>query len=436
MVAVGRVETAYVKIWGMLVGAVAWDADRGFARFEFDRDFMEKGLDLSPIRMPLAEAREGSAIFEFRNLSSRTYRGLPGLLADARPDRFGNRIIDTWLARRGRSPEDFSSVERLCYTGKRALGALEFSPAIHDAIDESVPVEVGELVELAQTVIDERLRLDTSIKSDPAGALIDIIRVGTSAGGGRPKAVIALNDATGEVRSGQVDAPDGFEHWILKFDGVTDDALGDPAGYGRIEYAYHMMAVDAGIDMTECRLFEENGRAHFMTRRFDRPSGNEKLHIQTLCAVAHYDFNDPGAYSYEQAFQVMRRLRLHYPDAEQQFRRMTFNVVARNQDDHTKNISFLMNRDGEWRLSPAYDVVYAFNPGGEWTSRHQMSIGGKRDHFKREDLLAVGTEMNIKHANAIVDQVVDVVSRWSDYAAQAGVDSPKITSIGAQHRNL
>jgi len=433
---VDRVETAYVKLWGVLVGAVAWDRERGFATFEFDRPFLERGLDLSPLRMPVDEAQRGNARFEFRTLPARTFRGLPGMLADALPDRFGNRVIDAWLARQGRDPDDFSPVERLCYTGRRAIGALEFSPVINEQIDESVPVEVGELVELAQAVVDERTKLDTSFDGDPTEAMLDIIRVGTSAGGGRPKAVIAINDATGEVRTGQVDAPVGFAHWILKFDGVTDRALGDPAGYGRIEYAYHKMALAAGIGMTECRLFEEGGRAHFMTRRFDRPAGGGSLHQQSLCAIAHFDFNDPGSYSYEQAFQVNRRLRLPYEDTEQQYRRMVFNVAARNQDDHTKNIAFLMDRDGDWRLSPAFDVIYAYNPGGEWTSRHQMSVAGKRDGITRDDLLAVGLEMSVKHAAAIIDEVCEAVSRWPGFAAEASVDPGKIDSIGNAHRRL
>ncbi len=432
-----RVETAYIRLWGMLVGAVAWDQQRGFATFEFDRAFLERGLDLSPLRMPLADAQRGSARFEFRTLPARTFRGLPGMLADALPDRFGDRIIDAWLARQGRAPDDFSAVERLCYTGKRAVGALEFAPVIHQQIDESVPVQVGALVELAQAVVDERTQLHTSFSDEEATeAMLDIIRVGTSAGGGRPKAVIAVNDETREVRTGQVDAPRGFAHWILKFDGVTDTTLGDPAGYGRIEYAYHRMASAAGIRMTECRLFEEGGRAHFMTRRFDRPAGGGKLHQQSLCAIAHFDFNDPGSYSYEQAFQVIRQLRLPYEDTEQQYRRMVFNVAARNQDDHTKNIAFLMDRDGHWRLSPAFDVIYAYNPGGEWTSRHQMSVNGKRDGITRDDLLAVGREMGVKRAAAIVDEVAAALSGWPDFAHDAGVEAAKVESISRAHRRL
>jgi serine/threonine-protein kinase HipA len=429
-----RVETAYVKMWGTLVGAVAWDRDRGFATFEFDRPFLEMGLDLAPLEMPIDEARGGNARFEFRTLPKATFRGLPGLLADALPDRFGDRIINRWLAHQGRDPGDFSAVERLCYTGKRATGALEFSPVINEQLDRSEPVEVGELVELAQEVIDERSKLDASLADDPTDAMLDIIRVGTSAGGGRPKAVIAINDATQEVRTGQADAPEGFAHWILKFDGVTDRELGDPAGYGRIEYAYHLMAVDAGIKMTECRLFKEGGRAHFMTRRFDRPSSSDKLHQQSLCAMAHFDFNEPGGYSYEQAFQVMRRLRLPYEDTEQQYRRMVFNFVARNQDDHTKNIAYLMDHTGAWRLSPAYDVIYAYNPAGQFTSMHQMSINGKRDGITRDDLLSVGKEMSVKQGGSIIDDVVEAVSNWPEYAKDACVDPAKLHSIGEAHR--
>jgi len=433
---VTQVDTAYVHLWGMLVGAVSWDPNKGFATFEFDREFLEKGLDLSPIKMPIIEARGGTARFEFRTLSKETYRGLPGMLADALPDRFGNRIIDAWLARQGRTPESFSSVERLCYTGKRAMGALEFSPIINQVIERSVPVEVSELVELVQKVTKERSKLKARFDREASEALLDIIRVGTSAGGIRPKAVIALNDKTKEVRSGQVDAPNGFDYWVLKFDGIKDDSLGDPAEYGRIEYAYYKMAMSSGIKMTECRLLEENGRAHFMTRRFDRTKDKGKLHMQSLCAVAHFDFNDQGAYSYEQAFQIMRELKLLHSDAEQQFRRMVFNVVARNQDDHTKNITFLMDKSGQWHLSPAYDVIYSYNPGGDYTSKHQMSINGKRDDFFKDDLILLGKEINIKSIDRIIDDIVEVVSNWPKLAKDAGVEASRIKSIGKTHRLL
>jgi serine/threonine-protein kinase HipA len=433
---VDKVETAYVKIWGMLVGAVSWDPEKELATFEFDRNFLEKDLDLSPLKMPIADARSGTAKFEFPTLPKKTFKGLPGMLADSLPDKFGNNIIDVWLARQGRTPESFSPVERLCYTGKRAMGALEFEPIINKSIEQSVPVEVSELVELVQTVTEERSQLRTNLDRDAADAILDIIRVGTSAGGNRPKAVIAFNDKTKEVRSGQIDAPNGFDYWVLKFDGIKDNSLGDPAGYGRIEYAYYKMAMAAGIEMTECRLFEENGRAHFMTKRFDRIGSRRKLHLQSLCAIAHFDFNEPGVYSYEQAFQIMRELRLSYRDAEQLFRRMVFNVVARNQDDHTKNIAFLMDQSGQWRLSPAFDMIYAYNPSGDWTSRHQMSINGKRDDFIKDDLLRVGNEMNIKSSHKIIDEIIEIATKWTDYALIAGLESSQSKSIGKTHRLL
>ena len=431
---VDRVQVAEVRIWNMLVGAVSWDEENRLAIFEFDPGFLKHGLDLSPIMMPIDEARRGAARFEFRRLPFETYKGLPGLLADALPDKFGNAIINQWLAGQGRTPESFSPVERLCYTGKRGMGALEFRPVINAKIETSVPVEVQALTELAQAVVDKRSLLQSDLLSDPSDAMLNIIRVGTSAGGTRPKAVIALNDKTGKVRSGQVAAPKGYDYWILKFDGVRDTSFGDPAGYGRIEYAYSLMAKAAGINMTECRLLEEGDRAHFMTRRFDRSGGNEKLHVQSLCAMAHFDFNTPGAHSYEEAFRIMRELRLPFKDAEQQFRRMVFNVVARNQDDHTKNIAFIMDKGGQWGLAPAFDVIYAYNPDGPWTHQHQMTIHGKRDGFTIADLLAVGKEMNIKSGAPIIEAVIESVSQWPRFASEAGVENRQIEAIGKVHR--
>ena len=433
---VAKVETAYVKLWGMLVGAVSWDPEKEFSTFEYDKKFLEKDLDLSPLKMSIIEDRSQTAKFAFPALPKNSFRGLPGMLADALPDKFGNSIIDAWLARQGRTPESFSPVERLCYAGKRAMGALEFAPIISESTEQSVSVEVSELVKIAQTITNERSRLKTNFEHNAVDAILNIIRVGTSAGGSRPKAVIAFNDESKEVRSGQVDAPDGFNYWVLKFDGVKDNSFGDPAGYGCIEYAYYKMATASGIEMTECRLFEENERAHFMTKRFDRFGSRGKLHMQSLCAIAHFGFNEPGAYSYEQAFQVMRELRLPYRDAEQQFRRMIFNVVARNQDDHTKNIAFLMDQSGQWRLSPAFDVIYAYNPTGDWTSRHQMSTNGKRGDFIKDDLLQVGKEMNIKSRLNIIDKIVEVVANWSSFAKNAGVEPSQIKSIGRTHRLL
>ncbi|HEY9202289.1 MAG TPA: type II toxin-antitoxin system HipA family toxin [Gammaproteobacteria bacterium] len=434
---VKKIDTAIVKLWGDTVGAVSWLDDRSYAVFEYASDFLNKGLDVSPITMSLDAARFGDGKFYFPSLNKDTFLGLPGLLADALPDKFGNSIIDAWLARNGRDSASFNPVERLCYTAKRGMGALEFSPPVIDKYDESVPVEITELVELAQTIMNERKGLNVQLGNSEhknADAILDILRVGTSAGGARPKAVIAMNDQ-GDVISGQADVPDGYDYWLLKFDGVTDLELGEPSGYGRIEYAYYLMAKAAGINITESRLLEENGRAHFMTRRFDR-AGSEKLHMQSLCGIAHYDFNMAGAYSYEQAFEVMRRLRLSKAEAAEQYRRMLFNIIARNQDDHTKNISFLMGKDGKWRLSPAYDVTYSHNPAGKWTNQHQMSVNSKRDHFNRDELINTGKSISISRPEEIIDEVTAAVNRWMEFADEAGVKKAVSREIKKQQRKL
>jgi serine/threonine-protein kinase HipA len=423
-----RVKVATVNIWGKQVGAVAWDRERNLASFEYSGEFLREGFDIAPLTLP---RRPG--IYSFPGLSHETYFGLPGLLADSLPDRFGNALIDAWLAREGRRREDFSPVERLCYIGSRGMGALEFKPALRTGDNAAVVIELERLVDLAQMVVDNRTRLLVNIGKD-ADALDTIIRVGTSAGGARAKALVAWNPRTNEVRSGQVPPPAGFEPWILKFDGVVDRTLGSPKGYGRIEFAYHRMAVAAGIAMSPCRLLEEGGRAHFMTRRFDRGSKNEKLHMQSLCALAHYDFNSAGAYGYEQAFSAAQRINLGYDTLEELFRRMAFNVVARNQDDHTKNIAFLMDAGGSWMLSPAFDVIWAYNASGPWTSRHQMTINGKRNDFLRADLLAAGKSFGIRRAGAALDAVVEAVSRWREFADEAGVPAEAARSIGKTHR--
>ena len=428
-------STAKIFLWGELVGAVAWMDDRGHAAFEYDPGFLKKGWDISPMHLGLDSA--AGQIFTFPALNKNTYNGLPGLLADILPDKFGNAIIDSWLARQGRDVASFGPVERLCYTGKRGMGALEFAPPVNSKLNKAVPVEVAELVNLAQEVVKARKRLDVELGTDGtanAEAMMDILRVGTSAGGARPKAIIAMN-AEGRVLSGQTDAPEGYEHWLLKFDGVTDLELGEPKEFGRIEYAYHLMAIAAGIEMSDCRLLEENGRAHFMTKRFDR-RGNEKVHMQSLCGMAHYDFNMAGAYGYEQAFQAMRKLRLSKADAIQLFRRMVLNVLARNQDDHTKNIAFLMDQTGTWRLSPAYDVTYAHNPAGIWTNTHQMTINGKRDGFTLKDIVDVGESIRITDPAKIVAEMAEVMARWPEFADQAGVQADTTAMIGGHHRVL
>jgi len=431
------VDVAEIKLWGHRVGAVALDGS-GAGIFEYDADFLKLGLDIAPITMPLEEARSGHTLHSFPGLNPETFKHLPGLLADTLPDKFGQAIVNTWLARQGRSPDDFSIIERLCYTGSRAMGALEFMPAMIQHLDQAVDVDLDEMVNLVRDIITHRNRLAVTLTNDERtnqDALLDILRVGTSAGGARPKAVIAYNEDTGAVMSGQAEAPEGFEHWLLKFDGASDIELGETAGFGRIEYAYYQMAKAAGITMTESRLLEENGRAHFMTKRFDRVEGN-KVHLQSLCAIAHYDFNMSGAYGYEQALMIMRKMKLSKKEQLQLYRRMVFNVIARNQDDHTKNIAFLMNHDGEWSLSPAFDMTYSYNPKGEWTDQHQMTVNGKRDHFTQKDLLDVAASSDLKGAEKVIQEVLDAVTQWPDFAKQAGVDSERIKSITKLQREI
>lgn len=418
------VNLAKVYIWGEFAGAALWNEETQIASFEYDPAFTAKGWELAPIQMPVTPHR----IYSFGSLSRDTFLGLPGLLADALPDAYGKALLDRWLVTVGRS---FANpVERLCYQGKRSMGALEFVPAQDNFLEKGAKIEIDSLVSVAREVLNQKAGLDTNILADTREALANIIKVGTSAGGQRAKAVIAYNDKTGEVRSGQINAPKGFEHWLLKLDGVTNADLGDPKHFGQIEYVYYLMALKAGIEMTECRLLPENGRAHFMTKRFDRRNGNEKIHMQTLCGIAHFDYKMSRAYSYEQAFQIMRQLRLPYTQAEQMFRRMVFNVVARNQDDHTKNISFLMDKDGAWALSPAYDVSWAYNPKGEWTSQHQMSVNNKWDDIGTGDLLSVAEKMNIKRPKEIIGQVVDAVSQWNLLAKEYDIPASTIKQIG------
>jgi serine/threonine-protein kinase HipA len=424
-----KVTVATVRLWNHDVGAVAWDEARGVGRFEFEPAFLRRGLAVAPLMMPLR-----SGIFDFPTLKRETFHGLPGLLADSLPDRFGNRLIDVWLERQGRAPSDFTPVERLCYMSTRGMGALEFKPALGPAAGKSVPVEVAELTRLAADIFRHRTEWAVNLTGEQAKALNEIIRVGTSAGGNRAKAVIAWNPQTEEVRSGQASAPVGFEPWILKFDGVNDATLGDPKGFGRIEYAYYRMAVKAGIEMADCRLLEESGRAHFMTRRFDRDVHGGKIHMQSLCALGHYDFNAAGEYGYEQAFAVIQRLNLGYETMRQMYRRMVFNVVARNQDDHTRNIAFLMDQDGQWRLSPAFDVIWSYNPTGKWTDRHQMSINGKRGDFTKDDLLAVARQFGIKDGQDLLEQVTIAVADWPRFAKEAGVPVEQQETISKTHR--
>jgi serine/threonine-protein kinase HipA len=416
---------AEVRLWGRTIGAVSLAEGGGHAAFEYDPAFAQSGIELSPLTMPLSHR-----VYVFPELALKSFHGLPGLLADSLPDRFGNALIDAWLATQGRTPDSFNAVERLCYTGTRGMGALEFAPAIGPQPQRAGKIQIDALVRLASEVLSQRRDLKAMFAGESRKqALNDLLRVGTSAGGARAKAVIAWNRETNEVRSGQVDAGTGFDYWLLKFDGVTgnrDKELEDPKGYGAIEYAYSLMARAAGAAMSECRLLEEGGRRHFMTRRFDRRAGGEKLHMQSLGALAHFDFNQAGAHSYEQALLTLRRLDLPMAAVEELFRRMTFNIIARNQDDHVKNIAFLMDKAGHWSLAPAFDLTYSFNPGGDWTATHQMTMNGKRDGFTRADFRACAKSALMKRgrADAIVEEVRAAVSKWPDYAEQAQVLPP------------
>lgn len=421
-------NTATVKIWNTNVGAVAWDETTGIGSFEFEPSFLKTNWDLSPIKMPLSEAK--GRIFSFSELrNEKAFRGLPGLLADVLPDKYGNALIDAWLARHGRPSGSLNPVEMLCFIGKRGMGALEFEPPEPKGANSATIVEVSTLVQIADEILTGRKDFSTNLSADEEKALLSILKIGTSAGGARAKAVIAYNPDTNEVRSGQAGAPKGFTHWLIKFDGVTDSQFGASHGYGRVEMAYHLMAKDAEIEMTECRLLEENGRAHFMTRRFDREPGRGKIHVQSFCALQHYDFNDVNSFSYEQLFETMRLLGLMYPQAEQLFRRMVFNVLSRNCDDHTKNFSFLMDKSGEWQLSPAFDVCHSYRPGSLWVSQQSLSVNGKRKNITREDLLSVAKLMNIKKAPLIIEQVKSIVQKWEDYAAQVNVSNGLTAAI-------
>ncbi len=413
---------AEVRLWGRRIAAVSLGEDGDVAAFQYEPRFAASGIEVSPLAMPLS-----SQIYRFPSLPRAAFHGLPGLVADSLPDTFGTALINAWLATQGRTPESFNAVERLCFTGTRGMGALEFAPATGPRPRHATKIEVDALVALASEILTDRHAFHGSFTAEHRnGALQDILRVGTSAGGARAKAIIAWNPDTHEVRSGQVAAPEGFGYWLLKFDGVSgnrDKELEDPQGYTAIEYAYSRMARDAGIEMTECRLLEEGGRRHFMTRRFDRSADGGKLHLQSLAALAHFDFNAAGAHSYEQAYQVMRRLRLPMSALEQQFRRMLFNIVARNQDDHVKNIAFLMDQRGAWSLAPAFDVTYACNPQGLWTRSHQMTLNGRRDGFTLEDVRACAATAGLKRGRAerMLDEVRAVVARWPQYADEAGV---------------
>ena len=417
------VDIARVNLYGQPVGTFRWDNNRQLAHFEYADSFIGKGLEPSPILMPVRQGR----VYSFSDIGRETFKGLPGMLADSLPDTYGRALFDRWLALTGRSSGN--AVETLCFLGKRCMGALEFEPAMDAPYSPDVRIELDSLVEVASEALSEKEEFGANLEEDKKASIAEIVRLGTSAGGQRAKAIIAYNPRTGEVCSGQIEAPEGFDYYLIKLDGVTAEAgFRDTQNFGRLEYSFYRLVKECGIEMSDCSLIEENGRAHFLTKRFDRQNG-EKIHMQTLCGIAHYDYRNPRSYSYEQAFNVMRALRLPYSQAQEMFRRMVFNVVIRNQDDHTKNISFLMDKQGKWTLSPAYDMGFAYNPKGGWTSQHQMSINGKFDDITRQDLLEFAKRNNIKKATEIIDRIAEVSSRWPLIARECEVPQPMIDAI-------
>jgi serine/threonine-protein kinase HipA len=424
-------NVAEVKIWQTLVGAIAWNDQTGIATFEYAPSWIKNKVELAPLKMPL----ESKNVFSFpelrnnRNSQYDTFKGLPGLLADVLPDKFGNQLINQWLAHQGRPLDSMNPIEMLCFIGSRGMGALEFEPSSIKENKNTFALEIDSLVNMAQKMLSHKSSWSTNLKKEEEKAVSDILKIGTSAGGARPKAVIAYNEKTGEVKSGQTKAPQGFEHWLIKLDGVSDVQLGATKGYGRVEMAYYLMALDCGIDMMPSSLMEENGRAHFMTKRFDRTGSDTKHHIQTFCALKHFDFNAVQSFSYEQLFQTMRELKLNYQAQEQMYRRMVFNVLARNCDDHTKNFSFILKQGGSWELAPAYDICHAFRPGSQWVSQHSLSINNKRADFSRQDLLSIADSFHCKKAEHIIAEINEVVQHWKKYAKQVEVSNNLAKSI-------
>lgn len=423
------VDVAKVKLYNHIVGTFQWDNSRNVAKFEYSDNFANCGIEPSPILMPVRIGR----VYSFPNLGVETFKGLPGMLADSLPDTYGRALFDRWLALTGRQVGN--AIETLCFLGKRCMGALEFEPAIDIPYKSDVKIEIDSLVNVAAEALKQKENFGANLELNKKAAIAEIVRLGTSAGGQRAKAIIAFNKQTGEIRSGQIDAPDGFDYYLIKLDGVSaETGFRETQNFGRLEYSFFHLVKDCGIDMSECSLIEENGRAHFLTKRFDRSNG-EKIHMQTLCGIAHYDYRLLHSFSYEQAFNIMRLLKLPYSQAQEMFRRMVLNVVIRNQDDHTKNISFLMDKNGNWKLSPAYDVGFAYNPLGGWTAQHQMSINGKFDNISRYDLLEIGRRNNIKNANEIIDSICEVAANWPTIAKNCGVPINMINHI-VKHMKL
>ncbi|EHU5196611.1 type II toxin-antitoxin system HipA family toxin [Vibrio vulnificus] len=422
-----------------LVGAVSFDTEKGLGSFEYDPSFVKKGVELSPIKMPLS-----NRIYRFPELDFNTFKGLPGLIADSLPDDFGNAVLNAWVASQGRSPSDITPLQRLQYTGKRGMGALEYAPATKlRSLNASQQVEIQSLVSIAQEILDSRGNFEVELKQngqDDREAMMSLLSVGMSAGGARPKAVLAFNEDFTQVRSGQTNVPSGFTHYLMKFDGVSEhnknqETFGDPLGYGVMEFVYHLMANKCGVDMMPCRLLHEGNRRHFITQRFDRIK-NSKVHVQTLNGLAHIDYKKPGSFSYAELFGIARQLKLSALDAEQLFKRMTFNIIARNHDDHSKNFAFMLKQDrlkkDKWSLAPAYDLAYSYKPGSKWVNSHWMSLNGKRDNFTRSDFYSLeklSPIFNKRKIDDIIDTTIEHVSTWRQLAEEWDVPKTLIDEI-------
>jgi len=420
-------DTISVHLWGQLVGALSWNPDRMVASFQYDPSFLRSGLEISPLKVPL-----GAQVFEFPELvEATTFKGLPGFIADCLPEKFGNRLLDTYLATHGRHIDDLNPLERLCYVSTRGMGALEFQPDLESRqLNKPISLHVSDLADVAKRVLQEKQQINTNIDE----GIETLVTVGTSAGGAKAKAVIAINDETNDVLSGQANVPDGYVHWLLKFDEIDNEEHATSKQIGRIEYVYSEMAYEAGINMMACRLLHDNNRAHFMTQRFDRIEGNTKIHVVTFAGMMHADRNPPGLVGYERLFQTIRELGLPQSDLTEMYRRMVFNICSRNQDDHTKNHAFLMFGDGSWQLSPAYDLCFSYKPGNPFIESHQMSCNGKRENFLLEDLLTAANAADVKNPKKIIEEVQLAVSHWAVLAKKVGIDEERISHINKLHR--
>lgn len=422
-----------VHLWGRLLGAVALNPSSGWYGFRYDEAWVGNGPEVAPLHMSLASG----VTYEFPELNPTTFLRLPALLADSLPDRFGNALVDAWMAEQGIPGEMTSPLDRLAYAADRSIGALEFRPPVRPNLDiAQSAVALADLVAAARTAITGSFDSDDGARE----ALRQLIAVGTSAGGARAKAVVAYNPKTSQIRTSIGELPEGFEHWLIKLDGVSSTGLdghgsdlGTTAPHGRIEYAYHLMAQAARIAMSQCQLLAEGPRRHFMTRRFDRGPNGTRHHVISLCAVAHLDFNLLGTHSYDQYLQTVSKLGLGIDDLAEAYRRMVFNVVALNRDDHTKNFAFMLREHGEWELAPAFDITHTYAPDSYWNARHLMSVNGRFEDIRLSDLHEVGDRHDVRGFRQIVNEVVAAVERWPDFADMAGVPPDITAQISADH---